>query len=200
MVAKTWCGRPHIGGAWHVYPVMSTRPPFEEIVQQHGSTVLRVCRALLAQGEADDAWSETFLAALRAYPDLDPQVDLTGWLVMTAHRKAVDVLRARRRRATPVGDVPEALLTSPGPEPADEVLWGAVRRLPPKQQSAVVLHHLGGLPYGEVAAQLGGTPAAARRAAADGIATLRRQHPALGRRPASDPTTPPQRSDRDGPA
>ena len=30
------------------------------------------------------------------------------------------------------------------------------------------------LPYAEVAAQVGGTPAAARRAAADGIAALRR--------------------------
>ena len=32
--------------------------------------LLRVRRALLARPDADDAWSETFLAALRAYPDL----------------------------------------------------------------------------------------------------------------------------------
>ena len=44
--------------------------PFEEIVAEHGPTVLRVCRAVLARPDADDAWSETFLAALRAYPDL----------------------------------------------------------------------------------------------------------------------------------
>jgi DNA-directed RNA polymerase specialized sigma24 family protein len=40
--------------------------PFEEIVAQHGSTVLRVCRAMLPRPDAEDAWSETFLAALRA--------------------------------------------------------------------------------------------------------------------------------------
>ena len=49
---------------------MSTKRPFEQIVDQHGPTVLRVCRALLARSDADDAWSETFLAALRAYPAL----------------------------------------------------------------------------------------------------------------------------------
>ena len=49
----------------------------------------------------------------------------------------------------------------------------AVRSLPEKQRLAVAYHHLGGLPYAEVAALTGGTAAAARRAAADGIAKLR---------------------------
>lgn len=40
--------------------------PFEAIVAEHGPVVMRVCRALLGPVEADDAWSETFLAALRA--------------------------------------------------------------------------------------------------------------------------------------
>lgn len=37
-------------------------------------------------------------------------------------------------------------------------------------------HYLAGLPYAEIATLLGGSPAAARRAAADGIATLRRTY------------------------
>ena len=49
---------------------MTAKQPFEAIVAQHGPTVLRVCRAVLGRADADDAWSETFLAALRAYPDL----------------------------------------------------------------------------------------------------------------------------------
>ena len=44
--------------------------PFEAVVAEHGAVVMRVCRALLGPVEADDAWSETFLAALRAYPGL----------------------------------------------------------------------------------------------------------------------------------
>jgi len=40
----------------------------------------------------------------------------------------------------------------------------------------VAYHHLGGLPYAEVADLLGGTAVAARRAGADGIAALRRTY------------------------
>ena len=75
--------------------------PFEEIVAEHGPTVLRVCRAVLARPDADDAWSETFLAALRAYPDLAENANIEAWLVTIAHRKAIDVLRAESRRAAP---------------------------------------------------------------------------------------------------
>ena len=53
-------------------------------------------------------------------------------------------------------------------------LYAALARLPDKQRQAVALHHLGGLPHAEVAQRLGGTAAASRRAAADGVAALRR--------------------------
>jgi DNA-directed RNA polymerase specialized sigma24 family protein len=49
-----------------------------------------------------------------------------------------------------------------------------VAALPEKQRFAVVYHYLGGLPYGKVAAIIGGSVDAARRAAADGVASLRR--------------------------
>ncbi len=156
---------------------MSTKRPFEQIVDQHGSTVLRVCRALLARSDADDAWSETFLAALRAYPDLPPDANVQAWLVTIAHRKAIDALRAEARRPRPVAELPERRST-PSDEDTDGRLWAGWRALPDKQRQAVALHHIAGLPYAEVAERLGGTAAAARRAAADGIAALRRSYPA----------------------
>ncbi len=151
-----------------------SKAPFERVVGRHGRTVLRVCRALLDPTDADDAWAETFLAALRAYPELPEDANVQAWLVTIAHRKAIDVVRGRRRRAVPLADTPDApsVLGLPT-EPADE-LWAAVRALPDRQRHAVAYHHLAGLPYGQVADILGGTPAAARRAAADGIRTLRR--------------------------
>ena len=84
-----------------------TKLPFEAIVSQHGPMVLRVCRAVLGWADADDAWSETFLAALRAYPDLPADANVEAWLVTIAHRKAIDVTRATARRAVPVADLPE---------------------------------------------------------------------------------------------
>src|SRR5690242_18060590 len=156
------------------------KQPFEKVVEQHGGTVLRVCRVLLGVHDAEDAWSETFLAAMRAYPDLPVDANLEAWLVTIAHRKAIDVTRAAARRAIPVAQPPDDA-TAPAADSAgdglDSDLAGAVARLPAKQKQAVAYHYLAGLPYTDVAAIVGGSADAARRAAADGIATLRRNHP-----------------------
>jgi RNA polymerase sigma factor (sigma-70 family) len=155
---------------------MDTKHPFEKVVADHGATVLRVCRVLLAGHDADDAWSETFLAALRAYPELPESANVEAWLVTIAHRKAIDVLRARKRQPVPVEEIAEgpARLGIPGAD--DASLWQAVRDLPDKQRQAVAYHYVAGLPYAEIAQIVGGTTEAARRAAADGIRNLRKSY------------------------
>lgn len=150
--------------------------PFEQVVARHGATVLRVCTAVLGPDHGEDAWSETFLAALRAYPDLDEQVNIEAWLVTIAHRKAIDLVRHARRHALPTAAAPEHPDTRYRPGGWERDLWEALGELPEKQRHAVVYHHIAGLPHTEVAAILGGTPAAARRASADGIATLRQNY------------------------
>ena len=150
--------------------------PFERVVDEHGPMVLRVCRAVLgASADADDAWSETFLAALRAWPDLPPDANVEAWLVTIAHRKSIDLARAAARRAVPVGVVPERVSTLG--VPGSNAVWDDVRALPDRQRRAIAYHFLAGLPYAEVAAIVGGTAAAARRAAADGLQTLRTRNP-----------------------
>jgi RNA polymerase sigma factor (sigma-70 family) len=150
------------------------KPPFESVVSQHGATVLRVARAVLGHADADDAWSETFMAALTAYPELPADANVEAWLVTIAHRKAIDITRASARRAIPVPDTPDR----PPPGHADDhfELTEAVAGLPTKQRQAVAYHYLAGLPYAEIATLLDSSAAAARRAAADGIATLRRSY------------------------
>jgi RNA polymerase sigma factor (sigma-70 family) len=150
--------------------------PFEAVVRRHGPTVLRVCRAVVGPDAADDAWSETFVAALRAYPALPPDSAVEAWLVTIARRKAVDQLRAAARRAVPVAELPEVSSATGLPGERDGELWAALAALPEKQRQTVAYHHLAGLPYAEVAALVGGTPEAARRAAADGVAALRRTY------------------------
>ncbi|MGI8768087.1 MAG: RNA polymerase sigma factor [Propionibacteriaceae bacterium] len=154
--------------------MMITKQPFETVVATHQSTVLRVCRAVLGpNSDADDAWSETFLAALRTYPDLPADANVQAWLVTIAHRKAIDVTRTRRRQPVPVAALPDRASSIGNPGLEDQDLWAAVNDLPDKQRKSVAYHYLGGLPYADVAELLGGTPAAARRAAADGIRKLR---------------------------
>jgi RNA polymerase sigma factor (sigma-70 family) len=157
--------------------------PFEQIVTEYGPMVLRVCRAVLGPVDADDAWSETFLSALSAYPRLDADANVEAWLVTIAHRKAIDVTRAQARRPVAAGDLPEVPagpdVPAAGlgrPEDWDGDLWNALRALPEKQRLVVAYHYLAGLPYQEIATIVGGTADAARRAAADGIKNLRRSY------------------------
>lgn len=153
---------------------MDMNAPFEDAVARHGPTVLRVCRATLGQGaDADDAWSETFLAALRAWPGLDEVTNVEAWLVRVARRKSIDVIRGRNRRALPSHDLPETTSTLGEPR-GDHDVWNAVAALPQRQRLALAYHHLGGLTHAETADLLGSSPAAVRRAAADGMKQLRR--------------------------
>jgi RNA polymerase sigma factor (sigma-70 family) len=157
----------------------TTRRPFEQIVTRYGPMVLRVCRAVVGPDEAEDAWSETFLAALKAYPRLPGDANVEAWLVTIAHRKAIDIVRAAARRPLAADSLPDRPEPGGGPEDQyrdryrDRDLWAAVAALPPRQRTAVAYHYLAGLPYAQVADVAGGSADAARRAAADGIAALR---------------------------
>jgi len=153
-------------------------PPFDDVVTEHGRTVLRVCRALLPLQDAEDAAADALLAAMQAYPRLRPDSDVKAWLVTIAHRKTLDILRRRARHAVPVAEVPEHA-TGTEPRVPDQSLWDAVRKLPAGQRRAVAYHYVADLPYAEIAALMGTTEAAARRSAADGIKTLRRTYPLM---------------------
>ncbi len=167
---------------------MTGKPTFEATVSTHGNTVLRVCRAVVGPADADDAWSETFLSAMRAYPDLPAGANIEAWLVTIAHRKAIDVIRKAARTPIPVAVPPDAIAVVDDHRlDADAELADALQRLPTRQRQAVAYHYLGGLPYAEVAALIGGKPEAARRAAADAIASLRRSYPgAASKKRATD--------------
>lgn len=160
------------------------RAAFDAAVERHGPTVLRVCRAVLGPGaDAEDAWSETFVSALRAWPDLPEDTDVRAWLVRVAHRRAVDVVRRSARTASPGGAAEDLTLLDhvhkhdlddDVSRVDDHWIWDAVAELPAKQRVCVAYRFLGGLRYAEIAEVVGGSEAAARRAATDGVAALRR--------------------------
>lgn len=147
--------------------------PFEAIVEEHGARVLRVCRAVVGPVDADDAWSETFLAALSAYSRLAPDSDVQAWLVTIAHRKAIDIVRARSREAMPLGELPERASELGIPDAEARELWARVGALPERQRLALAYHYFGGLPHAQTAELIGGSVDAVRRAASDGVAALR---------------------------
>jgi RNA polymerase sigma factor (sigma-70 family) len=155
-------------------------PPFQSLLDTHADEVMAVLRGAVGRQAAEDCFQETFLAALRAYPGVDDDGNLRGWLLTIAHRKAIDHHRANGRRPLPVADVDEATGSEPAEPPAaealpDDGLWGAVAALPPKQRAAVALRYGSDLPHSEIAAALGCSPEAARRNLHEGIKRLRKE-------------------------
>jgi RNA polymerase sigma factor (sigma-70 family) len=155
-----------------------TLVPFQELLDLHGRDVFRFLVATVGAGEADDCYQETWISALRAYPRLRERSNLRGWILTIAHRKALDHLRAQRRRAEPVGDALERVAARAAPAAGDGLpqIWVSVRTLPPKQRTAIALRFLTGSSHAEVAAVMKTSEEAARRNVHEGLKRLREEY------------------------
>lgn len=156
-------------------------PPFQALLDAHGRDVHRFLIAT-AGADADDCYQETWLAALRAYPQLRDASNLRGWVLTIAHRKAIDHARARARRPTPVSEI-EAIVDAAGPAEnvadggGDGELWARVRSLPDKQRTAVALRFVADCPYAEIAGVMETSEEAARRNVHEALKRLRKEQP-----------------------
>ena len=150
-------------------------PPFQTVLEEHREAVLRFLAASIGRQEADDVFQETFLAALRAYPRLQRGDNLRGWLLKIASRKAIDAHRARKRAPVPAEHVDPGAAPSNGNLP-DEALWQAVRALPDRQRTAVVLRFTFDLAYGEMGEVMDSSEEAARRNVFEGLKKLREEY------------------------
>jgi RNA polymerase sigma factor (sigma-70 family) len=147
-------------------------PPFQALLEEHRTDVYRFLMATAGPSEADDAFQETWIAALRAYPRLRRADNLRAWLFRIAQNKSIDAHRARGRRAVPVAVVPEAASSAPDEDPD---LWARVRELPAKQRTAVYCRSVLAMPYDELAALLDSSEEAARRNVHEGLKRLREE-------------------------
>jgi RNA polymerase sigma factor (sigma-70 family) len=143
-------------------------PPFESFYEEHRDAVLRELQRMLGT-EAEDAYQETFLRALRAYGRLKHSENLRAWVLTIARRVAVD--HYRRREATPVPAEPEI-----DSRPAYAELGELADGLPRKERAAVVLRYGYDLSYAAIGAALGSSEDAARQAASSGVRRLRRRN------------------------
>lgn len=148
---------------------MSTAP-FERFVDEHTDLVLRYLAVAVGPADADDVFQETFLAALRAWPEVVDDGRLERWILRIASRKALDHHRRGRTRPTPVSEVPDRAVTDEVP---DHSLWRAVGDLPEAQREAVLHRYALDRTYAQIAEALGCTAEAARANVYQGMKKLR---------------------------
>ena len=147
-----------------------TVPPFERFYEEQQGPVLKQLRVMLGRDAADDAFQETFLRALRAYPTLEHGYHLRAWALQIANNVALDALR--RTRATSA-DVPD-LASVDEPLPYEE-LRRLTAELPEKERAAVFLRYGYDLSYEDIGTALGSSSEAARQATSSGVRRLRRK-------------------------
>src|SRR4051794_12052432 len=145
-------------------------PPFERFYEEHRSAVLSQLRRMLGREDAEDAFQETFLRALRAYPKLEHGAHLRAWALTIARNVALDT---RRRDRITSAEVPDL-------ESIDEPLrYEELRRLtaglPHKERAAVFLRYGYELSYDDIGTALGSSAEAARQATSSGVRRLRRK-------------------------
>jgi RNA polymerase sigma-70 factor (ECF subfamily) len=97
----------------------------------------------------EEAVSEAWARAIRYQASINEPMP---WIYRTAFRFAAKELKQERRRPA----FERAASSTPPPEVG--ALMDALRRLPPNQRAAVVMHYIGDLPVREIADRLGITP------------------------------------------
>jgi RNA polymerase sigma-70 factor (ECF subfamily) len=146
-----------------------TLPPFEHFYEQHRDEVYAFLVRRLGRDRAEDAFQETFLRALRAYPKLRHGEHLRAWAFTIASRIAID----EHRRPKAIAELPE--LADEDGRPAFAELEHLAAQLPPTERAAVVLRYGYDLDYADIGAALGSNSTAARQAASSGIRRLRQK-------------------------
>src|SRR4051794_17115718 len=105
-------------------------PPFQRFLDEQRDVVYRYLVVAVGANDADDAFQETMLSALRAYPALRDASNLRGWVLTIARNKALDLHRRRRHLA----DAEPPDVATWDAVPPDRELWQAVKGLPTKQR------------------------------------------------------------------
>ena len=136
-----------------------------ELYDRYVGVAFGLARRVVRDTElAEDAVQETFLAVWRTASRFSAErSSARAWILMLAHRRAVDLVRSNeRRRAERLPDGFDSVDTD-APAPDDAVWLGLQRervarglsQLPDQQREAIELAYFGGFTQSELADRLG---------------------------------------------
>jgi RNA polymerase sigma factor (sigma-70 family) len=156
---------------------------FTVLVRRHGGMVLGVCsRVLVNPSDAEDAFQATFLVLARKSSSFGWHDSIGNWLYGVALRVAGKMKSQRRRHQGTRALLGSMSFVSRAPrDPCAEVvhrelaekLDAALRRLPSKFRSPLVLCYLEGHTHQEAARELGLPPGSISRRVTRGLELLR---------------------------
>ena len=132
---------------------------FDQLVLRFQRPVYRCCRRMLASRDAEDVAQETFIRAFVHFDRFDLNRPLLPWLIAIARRLCLDRLRKTKLIAR-AENVPVPAQPIPSPERQASLgeqmrrLEHALATLAEGPREAILLFHVEGLSYRDVAAAL----------------------------------------------
>jgi RNA polymerase sigma-70 factor (ECF subfamily) len=161
---------------------------FEELYRRTRGLVQRYHRAFAADGaQALDLTQETYLQLHRSRRLYDPRLPVRPWLLAIARHvrlMAARTLRRRLSREVALGERDAEHAAELGSLLDTAILTQALERLPEKYREPLVLHHLFGLSFRDIAGMVGASEGGARVRASRGMTALRQILAARSSRPA----------------
>jgi RNA polymerase sigma-70 factor (ECF subfamily) len=130
---------------------------FAAIVERFKGPVYGLCRRYVPGPDAEDLAQDTFVRAFVHRERFDPERPLLPWLLTIARHRCIDHLRRRDQRQRPEPDMSAVADRSVGVEQAVasrqqlRLLARALEGLAEGPREAIVLYHLDGLSYRELA-------------------------------------------------
>jgi RNA polymerase sigma-70 factor (ECF subfamily) len=148
---------------------------FTLLMEQFGDDVYRYCRRMLGAADlADDVHQRVFVEAHRDLDRLRTHDNPRAWLLCIAHHRCLDELkwhRRWRRRFVGTSEPPEMPVAA---DPlARRTLDQYLSRLRPHERTAVLLRHLAGLTFEEMAEVCGEKAPALQARVSRAVARLR---------------------------
>ena len=148
---------------------------FEELYRSHQAGIFTFIRSQVRHREiAADLTQETFVRAWESLPRLRKPGAFRGWLHRIAANLVRDEVKSGRARlevteTTLLGDAEAFQQEAPAPEsdgPEQRLVegelnrhvWSALEELSEEHRAAVVMHHMEGMPVGEIAQAMGVRP------------------------------------------
>jgi RNA polymerase sigma-70 factor, ECF subfamily len=132
---------------------------FDALVARFQRPVYRFCWRLARSPDAEDLAQDTFVRAFVHFERFDPERPVLPWLIAIARRLCLDLLRRRKLmgkiETMPIGPAP-----APSPESEATLREGlgrlerALDDLDEGPREAIVLFHIEGMSYRDIAAAL----------------------------------------------
>jgi RNA polymerase sigma-70 factor (ECF subfamily) len=148
---------------------------FDELYAAIAPAVLQYLSALTREPDrARDLVQETFLQVHRARRTYRPALPLRPWLFAIARHVWMMDLRTRSRRPAPTAELPDLPVPGEVERLADrDTIRRALARVLPDRREALLLHHVLGFSFAEIAQTLGVSVEAAKLRSSRGMKDLK---------------------------